>query len=87
MVASCAGCNDMEPWSAMVMGLVAGVVHTFLHVLVLKFYIDDPLDAIAVHLGGGKFALEIRKYRSWFRQTVQFGGKNRQKISQLKQQN
>jgi len=57
MVASCAGCNDIEPWSAMIIGMVAGVVFTFSQILVLKFHIDDPLDAVAVHLGGGEFKI------------------------------
>ena len=53
MVASCAGCNDLEPWSAAVIGAAAGVVFAFSHVLMLQLKIDDPLDAISVHIGGG----------------------------------
>ena len=54
MVASCAGCNDMAPWSAMLIGIIAGIIFTFSRLLVLKLQIDDPLDAISVHVGGGK---------------------------------
>ncbi|XP_009857502.2 ammonium transporter 1 [Ciona intestinalis] len=53
MVASCAGCNDIAPWAALLIGSVAGVVFVFARQFVLWLKIDDPLDAISVHLFGG----------------------------------
>ena len=54
MVSQCAGCNLYEPWAALVVGSMAGGVFIFVHNLVLNiFKMDDPLDAVAVHLGGG----------------------------------
>ncbi|XP_078492621.1 ammonium transporter 2 [Ciona intestinalis] len=53
MVSMCAGCNDMLPWAAVVIGTVAGLAFMAWHHIMLKLRIDDPLDAVAVHLGGG----------------------------------
>ena len=53
MVAQCAGCNTYEPWAALLIGLMAGGVFQAVHLLMLKVKLDDPLDAVAVHAGGG----------------------------------
>lgn len=53
MVAMCAGSNDMYPWSAFVTGLIAGCAFLCWRAFMLKIKVDDPLDAVAVHFGGG----------------------------------
>ncbi|XP_076818593.1 putative ammonium transporter 1 isoform X1 [Clavelina lepadiformis] len=53
MVASCAGCNDIAPWAAIVIGSMGGLEFTFGKRLLIRFKIDDPLDAVPVHFGGG----------------------------------
>ncbi|XP_076115418.1 putative ammonium transporter 1 isoform X1 [Mytilus galloprovincialis] len=53
MVAACAGCNQMHPWSAAVLGLFAAMSYTLWSTVMKKLNIDDPLDAVAVHFGGG----------------------------------
>ena len=53
MVAQCAGCNLYEPWAAILIGVMAGPVFIGIHDLMLKLRLDDPLDAVAVHGGGG----------------------------------
>ncbi|XP_033646044.1 putative ammonium transporter 1 [Asterias rubens] len=53
MVAICAGCNALAPWGAAIVGVVSGVVYVVWSYAVCKLKIDDPLDAVAVHLGGG----------------------------------
>lgn len=53
MVAQCAGCNVFEPWAALLIGLMAGVIFNGVTALMLKLGLDDPLDAVAVHAGGG----------------------------------
>ena len=53
MVSQCAGCNVYEPWAAFIIGSLAGAVFIVIHLLMLKFKLDDPLDAVAVHAGGG----------------------------------
>ncbi|CAI5455900.1 unnamed protein product [Caenorhabditis angaria] len=57
MVASCAGCNKMETWGSVWVGVGAGLIYLALSRLVRKFKIDDPLDAFAVHAGGGFWGL------------------------------
>lgn len=53
MVALCAGCNAVHPYAAVIIGLIAGIAYVAWSTVVLKLKIDDPLDAVAVHLGGG----------------------------------
>ena len=53
MVAQCAGCDSYEPWAAILIGAMAGPVFIGIHDLMLKLRLDDPLDAVAVHGGGG----------------------------------
>ncbi|KAK0396553.1 hypothetical protein QR680_001764 [Steinernema hermaphroditum] len=57
MVASCAGCNNMMPWASSFTGTGAGLMYLGLSELMLKLKIDDPLDAFAVHAGGGFWGL------------------------------
>lgn len=53
MVSQCAGCNVYEPWAALLVGCLGGVMFLAVHFTMLKFQLDDPLDAVAVHAGGG----------------------------------
>jgi Amt family ammonium transporter len=53
MVSVCAGANTFQPWAALVVGLVAGLVYTAWSRLLIRFRIDDPLDAVPVHFGAG----------------------------------
>ena len=43
----CAGCNQLRPWFALLIGIIAGVQFIGWHHLMLKLKIDDPLDAVA----------------------------------------
>ena len=47
MVALCAGCDDLYPWAAMILGFVAGVSLVCWHRFMLWLKVDDPLDAVA----------------------------------------
>ena len=53
MVALCAGCNLYEPWAALIVGSMGGVGFITVHFAMLRFKLDDPLDAVAVHGAGG----------------------------------
>ncbi|CAJ0585369.1 unnamed protein product, partial [Mesorhabditis spiculigera] len=57
MVSSCAGCNHMEPWGSVFTGIGSGLIYLALSTLMIKLKIDDPLDAFAVHAGGGSWGL------------------------------
>lgn len=53
MVSACAGCDGLRPYAAVFVGLCAGLVYCLVASLMNKLKIDDPLNAVAVHLGGG----------------------------------
>ena len=57
MIASCAGCNQMDSWGTVLTGLGGGFLYMCLAKLLIKLRIDDPLDAFAVHAGGGLWGL------------------------------
>ncbi|KAH7730633.1 Protein AMT-4 [Aphelenchoides avenae] len=57
MIASCAGCNIMRPWTTTFTGMGAGLTYLALSELVVRLRIDDPLDSFAVHAGGGLWGL------------------------------
>ena len=53
MVSICAGCDAVDPWAAAFVGVVGGIVFWGYSEGIFKLGIDDPLDAFAVHYGGG----------------------------------
>uniref|UniRef100_A0A914HVX0 Ammonium transporter AmtB-like domain-containing protein n=1 Tax=Globodera rostochiensis TaxID=31243 RepID=A0A914HVX0_GLORO len=56
-ISACAGCNQMDGWGTFVTGIGAGLIYMALSGLMLRLRIDDPLDAFAVHFGGGLWGL------------------------------
>lgn len=58
LVAGSAGCGIVSPGVAILIGLVAGGLVTFLvETLELKLFVDDPGGAISVHAGAGLWGL------------------------------
>lgn len=55
LVAVTAGCNVLDPSSAIIIGLVAGVLVDVAVIYIDKMKIDDPVGAIAVHGINGLF--------------------------------
>ena len=55
LVAITAGCNVLEPSSAIIVGLIAGVLVDVAVLAIDKMKIDDPVGAIAVHGVNGFF--------------------------------
>merc|ERR1739838_866226 len=53
MVAQCAGCNNFPVWASLIIGGMGGAVFHGVHWLEMKARMDDPLDAVPVHFGGG----------------------------------
>lgn len=51
------GCGIFEPWSAIVVGIVSGLLYLLSCGLLDKFCIDDAVDAIPVHLVGGTWGV------------------------------
>ena len=58
LVSITASCALVEPWAAVIIGLIGSVVYTALSEFVKrKLRIDDVVDAFAVHCGGGMWGL------------------------------
>ncbi|KAL4224872.1 ammonium transmembrane transporter [Mactra antiquata] len=53
MVSICAGCHVYRTYAGFFVGVCGGLMYMFLNWAVLKVKVDDPLDATAVHFGGG----------------------------------
>ena len=53
MVATCASCDGFYPWSAALAGALGGIVYMLISSIMVRLKIDDPIDAVAVHGGGG----------------------------------
>ncbi|MEL7035384.1 MAG: ammonium transporter [Cyanobacteria bacterium J06592_8] len=53
LVAITAGCNQVDYWSAVIIGLIAGVFVVYSVGFFDKLQIDDPVGATSVHLGCG----------------------------------
>lgn len=47
----------VEPWAAFVIGVIAGWVYLAASFLLVRLKIDDAVDAIPVHFGGGMWGV------------------------------
>ena len=52
-----ASCDKIEVWSAFLIGTIGSTFYSVGCLLLQKFNIDDPLEASAVHLGGGTWGV------------------------------
>jgi Amt family ammonium transporter len=57
LVAITAGCCVVEPWAAVVIGIIAGLVYYGCSKLLIKLRIDDVVDAVPVHFANGAWGL------------------------------
>jgi ammonium transporter, Amt family len=57
LVAITSGCDAVEPWAAVCIGIIAGIVFSFSSKLILALNIDDPLDATSVHYSNGVWGI------------------------------
>mmetsp|Transcript_937 Transcript_937/g.1484 ORF Transcript_937/g.1484 Transcript_937/m.1484 type:complete len:540 (+) Transcript_937:302-1921(+) len=53
LVAITAACGVIEPWAAMSIGFCAGILYIVASRALIKFRLDDAVDAIPVHLANG----------------------------------
>lgn len=53
MVAICAGSDVFYPWAAALTGMIASLSYLLFSFTIVSMGVDDPLDAVAVHFGGG----------------------------------
>ena len=57
LVSITGACAYVEPWAAVVIGGIAGFVYCFTSSLLVKYHIDDAVDAVPVHLCNGIWGL------------------------------
>jgi Amt family ammonium transporter len=57
LVAVTASCAVVEPWAAVLIGVVAGWVYLFGSYLLIRLKIDDAVNAIPVHMMNGSWGL------------------------------
>jgi Amt family ammonium transporter len=57
LVAITSGCGVVEPWAAVVIGVVAGWLYIYSSNLLIRLHIDDVVDAIPVHMCNGMWGL------------------------------
>lgn len=57
LVAITAPCATVEPWAAFCIGIIAGWVYLAGSFLLIRLKIDDAVDAIPVHFGGGMWGV------------------------------
>lgn len=57
LVAITAGCDCVEPWAAICIGVIAAFVYSFFSKFILAMNIDDPLEASSVHYANGVWGI------------------------------
>jgi Amt family ammonium transporter len=59
LVSITAGCNNVEPWAALIIGSLSTIVYGLTTRLLIKLKIDDPLEATQIHGFGGMFGVLV----------------------------
>lgn len=57
LVSITAGCSVMEPWVAVIVGFVSGIIYLVTSKMLDRFLIDDAVDAIPVHFFNGMWGV------------------------------
>ena len=74
LVAVTGGCGVMEPWAAVITGLVAGWIYILGNSILIRLRIDDAVNAIPVHMFCGLWGLlAVGLYASPKRLEVAYG--------------
>eukprot|EP00092_Neocalanus_flemingeri_P039085 GFUD01042546.1.p1 GENE.GFUD01042546.1~~GFUD01042546.1.p1 ORF type:complete len:800 (+),score=190.18 GFUD01042546.1:84-2483(+) len=59
MITTCAFCNLAPPHITFIIGIFSAFVYVLIHHAMIWLKIDDPLDAVAVHSGGGMLGVLV----------------------------
>jgi Amt family ammonium transporter len=55
LVAVTANCDNVEPWAAAVIGVVAATMYSYGCKFIHKIHVDDPVEAAPLHFSGGSW--------------------------------
>ena len=55
LVAVTANCDNVEPWAAVPIGLVAATMYSYGCKFIHKLHVDDPVEASPLHFSGGSW--------------------------------
>jgi hypothetical protein len=97
LVSITAPCAVVEPYGAIIIGILGATFYKFASIMLLRLRIDDPVDAFPVHgicgvwglIAGGFFATEAYVHQTYGRDPavddwgVFYGGSGRQLAAQL----
>lgn len=53
MTSCTAGSDKMVPWASLIIGIVGGLIYILSCKIIDKLKVDDPLDAVSIHMGCG----------------------------------
>ena len=59
LVSITAGCNNIDPWAAILIGASGAVIYGLASRLLIKLKVDDPLEATHVHGFGGLWGVFV----------------------------
>ncbi|XP_046449850.1 putative ammonium transporter 1 [Daphnia pulex] len=57
MITICAGCNQYQNWTALIVGFLSYFVYLIAQKIIIFAKIDDPVGGLGVQMGGGFFGL------------------------------
>ena len=57
LISIAASCGIIEPWTAVLVGTISGLIYLVVSNMLIRFRIDDACDAIPVHASGGLWGL------------------------------
>jgi ammonium transporter, Amt family len=63
LVAVTGACNNIECWAAFTIGIIGGFTYLMIARVLYALKVDDPVDAIPIHLGCGILGANVV---SWF---------------------
>jgi len=74
LVAITGGCAVLEPWAAVITGCIAAVLYLSTSSLLVRFCLDDAVDAVPVHMSNGIWGLiSVGLFASPNRMDVAYG--------------
>jgi len=65
LVSITAGCGNVHPWASVIIGSVGGVLYMFAADMLVKFEIDDPVQAFPVHGACGLWGVLAAVFFDW----------------------